>query len=136
MAWDRSRYPINWLEISQRVRFERAAGKCEWTYPDGSRCDAPHGELIFRRRHDRERWRTPDASDLDEGGEPGWYGVTVMLTTAHTCDCDPPCGDESHLLALCQLHHLRLDNPMHHRHARVTRQTKKDRERGLFERYL
>jgi 5-methylcytosine-specific restriction endonuclease McrA len=33
---DRSRYPDNWEEISDYVRFERAGGCCEW-------CGAEHG---------------------------------------------------------------------------------------------
>lgn len=34
---NRSRYPKDWRAISQRIRFVRAAGKCEW-------CGAKHGQ--------------------------------------------------------------------------------------------
>jgi hypothetical protein len=39
----RSRYPANWEEISYRIRFVRAGGKCEGSpaYPD---CRAEHGK--------------------------------------------------------------------------------------------
>ena len=36
MPMDRSLYPDNWEEISQRIRFERAGGRCE-------KCKAVHG---------------------------------------------------------------------------------------------
>jgi hypothetical protein len=38
---DKSRYPDNWKDISHRIRFTRANGKCEW-------CGAPHGRIILR----------------------------------------------------------------------------------------
>lgn len=34
---NRSRYPKDWPEISRRIRFERAKGRCEW-------CGAEHGK--------------------------------------------------------------------------------------------
>lgn len=34
---NRARYPKDWPEISRRIRFERAQGKCEW-------CGAEHGQ--------------------------------------------------------------------------------------------
>lgn len=37
MPMDYSKYPDNWREISQRIRFDRAGGKCE-------RCGAEHGQ--------------------------------------------------------------------------------------------
>lgn len=30
MPMDKSRYPLDWNEISRRIRFERAGGCCEW----------------------------------------------------------------------------------------------------------
>lgn len=33
---NRARYPKEWAEISRRIRFERAKGRCEW-------CGATHG---------------------------------------------------------------------------------------------
>lgn len=37
MPIDRTRYPPDWKEISYRIRFERAGGRCE-------QCGAAHGE--------------------------------------------------------------------------------------------
>lgn len=34
---NRRRYPADWKRISQRIRFERARGQCEW-------CGAVHGK--------------------------------------------------------------------------------------------
>lgn len=34
---NRDRYPADWKQISYRIRFKRAGGKCEW-------CSAVHGE--------------------------------------------------------------------------------------------
>lgn len=34
---NRARYPKDWPEISKRIRFGRAGGKCEW-------CGAEHGK--------------------------------------------------------------------------------------------
>lgn len=36
-ASERGKYPANWPAISNRIRFERAGGKCEW-------CGAEHGK--------------------------------------------------------------------------------------------
>jgi hypothetical protein len=40
---NRARYPRDWPEISRRIRFERAKGRCEFTV-DGERCTAEHGK--------------------------------------------------------------------------------------------
>jgi len=37
MPMDRKLYPRNWQKISQRIRFGRAKGRCEW-------CGATHGK--------------------------------------------------------------------------------------------
>lgn len=37
MPMDANRYPADWKEISKRIRFERAGGRCEW-------CGAVNGE--------------------------------------------------------------------------------------------
>ncbi|MFI0915472.1 hypothetical protein [Streptomyces abikoensis] len=91
------RYPLNWPQISRRIRFERAGGRCECTgqcgldHP-GGRCPARHGE-----------------PHPDTGSEVG-------LTTAHL-NHTPEDVRENNLLAACQLCHLRID----HGHHRVTR---------------
>ena len=129
-------YPANWREISRSIRFERAQGQCEAVCADGVRCGAVHGQWIHRLgRYPEETtlcngvtgadWRVclpcrPVTHDNMNAW--GWAPrIRVILTTAHTCDCEPLCGIEDHLRALCQLHHLRLDAAMHGRNARRTR---------------
>lgn len=91
------RYPRDWPQISARIRFELAGGRCECTghcgltHP-GGRCPAVHEETH------------PDT------------GSVVGLTTAHL-NHTPEDVRESNLLAACQLCHLRID----HGHHRVTR---------------
>jgi hypothetical protein len=91
------RYPRDWTEISARIRFERAGGRCECTgqcglaHP-GGRCPALHEQIH------------PDT------------GSVVGLTTAHL-NHQPEDVREKNLLAACQLCHLRID----HGHHRVTR---------------
>jgi hypothetical protein len=92
-----ARYPENWPEISARIRFERAGGRCECSgqcgleHP-GGRCPALHEHIH------------PDT------------GSEVLLTTAHL-NHTPEDVREENLLAACQRCHLRID----HGHHRVTR---------------
>lgn len=135
-------YPPDWREVSQYVRFERAAGQCEATCEDGNRCPAMHGQKIHRLgrfKESIEPCARPFAAEPDwrnclpcrpvcHGSTNAWgweQRIRVVLTTAHTCDCQPLCADPEHLLALCQLHHLRLDAALHARHAAATRAAKR-----------
>lgn len=123
MPMDIKRYPKDWADVSHRVRFERASGRCEWPG-----CGARHGALIERKR-DGEPVRGLDGLPFEYDPASaevaalidGLRIIRVVLTTAHTCNCRPKCGDESHLLALCQLHHLRFDADEHRRNAAATR---------------
>lgn len=45
-----------------------------------------------------------------------------MLTAAHLCECDPPCGNLAHLMHSCQRCHLRIDVQLHKRHRRERRE--------------
>ena len=134
-----SDYPPTWRAISRTIRFERAQGQCEAVCADGVRCGAVHGQFIHRLGHYPEGitpckgvngadWRVclpcrPVTHDNVNAW--GWAPrIRIILTTAHTCTCDPLCDDDAHLLALCQLHHLRLDAAMHGRNARRTRTVK------------
>lgn len=93
---NKHRYPKDWPAISQRIRFERAQGRCEFE-DDGVRCAAMHGEL-----------------------HP-LTGSKVVLTTAHL-DHDPAnCADDN-LKAGCQMHHNRYDRK--HRNATAQRRRK------------
>ena len=95
MPMDRSKYPANWEQISEQIRFERAGGRCEGSprYPD---CRAIHGQ--------------PHPVT----------GSIVVLTVAHL-DHDPTNNDPANLRALCQRCHLTHDAKLHAQHAAVTR---------------
>jgi hypothetical protein len=133
MPWKRHRYPTDWRAIVARI-LDRAERRCEWAYPAGTRCDASHHAWIHRAVDDLEVWEEcaaagPDCTgrDVDEvfRGEMHERPLRVVLTTAHTCDCEPPCGIDAHLLSLCQLHHLRLDAGLHARNAAETRRQRR-----------
>lgn len=87
-------YPANWREISNRIRFDRAGGVCEW---EG--CGAQHG-----LPHPLTRSK-------------------VCLTVAHL-DHNPSNCAETNLKAYCQLHHLRYDAKHHAETSRETRKQK------------
>lgn len=128
MPWDRSKYPADWESIRERI-LARAGDQCEWPG-----CGVRNGTVICRRsdgepkRHRDGTAMTYDWWEIEEGVRDGRL-VRVVLTTAHTCECDPICGNESHLLSLCQLHHLRLDVRQHRRNAARTRR-RRDADRG------
>ncbi len=121
MPMDRSRYPPNWEEISHRIRFVRAGGRCEGSprYPD---CRARDGQ--------------PHPVT----------GSIVVLTTAHlgTEKPDGTPGDkhdkmdcrEENLRAWCQRCHLAYDRADHVAAAARTRGRKRqaaEREAGQLE---
>ena len=95
MPMDKRKYPKNWTEISRRIRFERAGGRCEGSpaYPD---CRARHGQ--------------PHPVT----------GSKVVLTVAHL-DHDTGHNDLGNLRAMCQRCHLTYDAKLHAAHAAQTR---------------
>ena len=117
----RSRYPRNWSEISRRVRFERAAGRCE-------RCGRPHGVQI--RCLADGRWLDPHTGLWRSGrGRPArwpdledWARLRttrVVLAAAHL-DHDPGNNRARNLRCLCQRCHLLNDRPHHLAQRRIT----------------
>ncbi|WP_228563830.1 hypothetical protein [Catenulispora rubra] len=98
-AENKARYPRGWARISFRIRFVRAAGRCECTgqcRTHTGRCAAVHGSA---------------------------HPVTkspVVLTTAHL-DRTPENCDDTNLLAMCQRCHLAYDAPEHAANASHTR---------------
>ena len=98
-------YSPDWAEISRRIRFERAEGRCECRgecgheHP-GGRCNAPHGVTVYRSRSEPWLWRK-------EPGE-GFYPVKIILTTAHL-DHDRRHNGDENLRAFCQFCHLTHD---------------------------
>lgn len=103
MPMNRERYPPDWEEISHRVRFERAKGRCEW-------CDAEHGQPH------------PDTGSIV-------VLTTAHLGTFHP---DGTPGDKhdkmdvrpENLAALCQRCHLNFDRDEHLANSAATRRRK------------
>ena len=97
---NRGRYPADWPAISDRIRFERAHGRCECE----GECGEPHGGRC-RNRH----------------GCPSLVtGRPVTLTTAHLDHTPEHCADDN-LKAFCNGCHLRYDAPHHAETAARTR---------------
>ncbi len=104
-------YPDDFKKTSQRIRFERAGGKCE-------RCQAPHGQMIARSRDGRymlaatgETFNAETGAFLgyEKGSEfPAKKVLVVVLTVGHL-DHDVTNNDENNLKALCQRCHLNHD---------------------------
>lgn len=89
-------YPADWERISLRIRGIRAGWRCEWTEPDGRRCEAV------------------------EGRPNPITGSTVRLAAAHL-DHDETGRDPARIACLCQYHHLTHDAAHHRRNAAETR---------------
>lgn len=101
---NRCKYPANWKDISNRIRFERAGGRCECNGECGlhtttGRCIEQHGSVA---KHARGK---------------------IILTVAHLNHIESDCRDEN-LKAMCQRCHLRYDSKHHQRNARETRRKK------------
>ncbi len=106
---NRARYGEGWKALSQRLRFERAAGRCEC---DG-RCGSP--------RH--AYGPAPEAEEGERGGpdprctavhleQHPSTGSRVTLTVAHL-DRTPENLNENNLMAMCQACHLAYDRDQH-----------------------
>ena len=92
-----SRYPADWGEISRRIRFERAQGRCEC---DG-RCGRPSYHLDL------------DGRCMNVNGRPAvGTGSRVVLTVAHLDHTPENCADDN-LSAMCQGCHLHYDREHH-----------------------
>ena len=87
---NRDRYPDDWQEISRRVRFERAEGRCECT-----------GECGRRHTYDRCMARHGEAHPVTDS--------IVVLTVAHM-DHTPENNDDANLRAMCQRCHNSYDS--------------------------
>ena len=90
---NRDRYPADWAEISQWIRFVRADGRCECLGECGrethaGRCPNLHGQKAYGT------------------------GSTVVLTTAHL-DHTPENCDPANLRAMCNGCHLHYDRDHH-----------------------
>lgn len=97
---NKARYGEDWSAFSDRIRFGRAASRCE--------CEGECG----RNTHDG---RCPNT----HGGEAYGTGSTVVLTVAHLCHT-PEC--RAHVKAMCQGCHLHYDKGHHAETAARTRE--------------
>lgn len=111
MPIDYKKYPKNWHEISDRIRFVRAGGKCEW-------CGAPHGEIIVRDPKDPSKFRVVDGMEIDAAVLDDERLTKVVLTTAHLgrprfncCDCGKvhqrPCPPEDENFCQCRAEEIK-----------------------------
>ena len=102
----RALYPAHWRELSRRVRFERAGGRCQ-------RCGRPH--LVQLRCLPDGRWFDDEAATWrDRRGRPArWPDLMemvrlrttrVVLAAAHL-DSDPRNNRLANLRAFCQPRH-------------------------------
>lgn len=115
-------YPIDWKQLSDVIRFERAGGRCE-------QCGRPHGKLISHLGDGRwfdpaaELWRDGQGRAIDWVDYQTYDGqlrrMRVFLATAHL-DHDPTNNRASNLKALCQRCHLLQDREAHRRQRRLT----------------
>jgi hypothetical protein len=114
-------YPIDWPEISRRVRFERAGGVCEG-------CGRPHGETVRclpdgrwfdAARHTWRNGRGRPARWPDIEGAVEFRQTRVILAAAHL-DHDPGNNRQRNLRSLCQRCHMIHDRSYHLARRRIT----------------
>ncbi|MEU1550268.1 hypothetical protein [Nocardia sp. NPDC005745] len=108
---NRDRYPPDWPEISQRIRFGRAGGRCECLGECGRPPDHLDADGRCRNRHNAPAHGT---------------GSTVVLTTAHLDHTPEHCADDN-LRAMCQGCHLHYDRDHHAHTAAATRRAALER---------
>lgn len=114
-AENRKRYPKNWKDISHRIRFERARGRCECT----GECGIDHAEELDPMGFGRPIHRCT-AKHHEK------HPITcskVVLTVAHLDHIPENCADDN-LKAMCQRCHLRYDADHHKKNSARTRKGK------------
>ena len=115
-------YPIDWPQLTNLIRFERAKGRCE-------HCDRPHGKTVHHlgdgRWWDdaRQIWRDDRGRKVRLRPLPALNQATrqtrVVLATAHL-DHNPGNNAPANLKALCQRCHMLHDVHEHGRQRRLT----------------
>jgi len=107
-------YPPDWRALANRIKFERAGGRCE-------RCGRPHGARVLVVG--AGGWLDPQTgARFDERGRslgvcrredwPAGRFVTTILTCVHL-DQNPANNDPANLASLCPRCHLRHDRQQH-----------------------
>lgn len=118
---DRTKYPANWRELSELVRW-LANDRCEW-------CGVPNRALGVRAQSGRfYQWHECAEGKPHERGDdfdPDVAAIKIVLTVMHV-DHDTTNSAPENLRAACQRCHLRWDRWEHAANAARTR----DRKRG------
>ena len=108
-------YPIDWRQLSDAVRFERAGSRCE-------RCRRPHLHRVTHLGDGRwwdaaaQSWRTGQGKRIRGRGSVALAELRttyVVLACAHL-DHDPGNNAPANLAALCQRCHMLHDAAEHH----------------------
>ena len=144
MPMNRSKYPVDWPQISLMIRQERARWRCECTGECGTDHEAENATLPDLLEVVAELYPTLHVAHRCLAVHNAPHPITgswVVLTVAHLCDgwCAEAapgrrhCGTMLHLKAMCQRCHLRLDRHQHARNAAATRaQRRLKRQPELF----
>ena len=115
-------YPIDWPQLSARIRFDRAKGQCEG-------CGRPHGRFVCHLGDGR--WWDPERGTWRDGQGRALRAIDlenllaristtrVILATAHR-DHDPTNNRVRNLVASCQRFHILHDRDEHRRRRRLT----------------
>ncbi len=117
----RALYPAHWRDLSRKIRFERAGGRCQG-------CGRPH--LHWVRCLPDGRWFDPVRQTWrDRRGRPARWpdlieririrATRVVLAAAHL-DHDPTHNRLRNLRSLCQRCHLLHDQAHHLAQRRIT----------------
>lgn len=109
-------YPIDWVQVSLRVRFTRAAGRCDHCCrPHG--CDVPHlGNGIWWDEA-QSIWRNGRGKKvLMKARNVQPFSTRVVLACAHL-NHDPTDNRDRNLAALCQRCHM-IHDAVEHRRSR------------------
>ena len=97
-------YPIDWPQLSQVIRFDRARGQCEG-------CGMPHKRLVYHLGDGR--WWDAETRVWNGGTVTGSVMVRlrrtyIVLATTHR-NHDTADNRDGNLVACCQLCHMQHD---------------------------
>ena len=101
---NRKRYPSDWKDISYRIRFDRAGGRCE--------CEGECGHDHYFEPFDADEGHVVSRCSAKHDDPHPITGSSVVLTTAHLDHTPEHCGDDN-LKAMCQRCHLAYDAEHH-----------------------
>ncbi len=119
----RALYPANWKEISRRIRFERAGGKCEVCgVADGARGYRDAAGKFFEDGSIGEMDSPYLVNPRPKTQDP--RPIKIVLTVAHL-DHNPANNNDGNLKALCQRCHNKHDGAHRARNAARTRRSKR-----------